>query len=127
MKSIFQCPADDGRKSSYGINAAVKGKRWSKIDPNEIIVADSDHFEFTFPDGLSKRHRNKAIAIKKNGQILKVDDKFVADSGVGDTDDEVTICHKPGKPSEKTLIIPESAMSGHLGHGDTIGACASGK
>ena len=127
MKSIFECPADDGRRPSYGINASVKGKRWSEIDPDEVIVADSDHFEFTFPEGLSKRHRNKAIAIKKNGKILKVDDKIVAGSGVGATDDEVTICHKPGTPAEKTLTIPESALSGHLGHGDTIGACASGK
>ena len=127
MKNIFQCPADDDGSPSYGINAAVKGKRWSEIDPDEVIVADSDHFEFTFPDGLSKRHQNKAIAINKDGQISKVDDRVVADRGVGATDDEVTICHKPGTPAEKTMTVSDSELSGHLGHGDTIGACPSGK
>ena len=35
----------------------------------------------------------------------------------------VTICHKPGTPAEKTMVVNESGLSGHLGHGDTIGAC----
>ena len=38
-------------------------------------------------------------------------------------DDAVTICHKPGTPAEKTLTLPPSAVGGHLGHGDTEGAC----
>ena len=39
---------------------------------------------------------------------------------------KVEICHKPGTRAEKTLMIPESALGGHLGHGDTVGACNSG-
>jgi len=35
----------------------------------------------------------------------------------------VTICHKPGTPAQKTLVIPFQALAGHLGHGDTIGSC----
>jgi hypothetical protein len=35
----------------------------------------------------------------------------------------VTICHKPGTPAEQTLELPEAAVSGHLGHGDVLGAC----
>lgn len=35
----------------------------------------------------------------------------------------VTICHKPGTPAEKTMTLPQSALSGHLGHGDTLGPC----
>ena len=35
----------------------------------------------------------------------------------------VTICHKPLTPAEKTLQVPESAVPGHLGHGDYEGAC----
>ena len=35
----------------------------------------------------------------------------------------ITICHKPGTPAEKTLVIPIQALAGHLGHGDTIGPC----
>ncbi|MGH7597876.1 MAG: TolB family protein [bacterium] len=36
---------------------------------------------------------------------------------------KVTICHKPGTPAQKTLVIPIQALKGHLGHGDTIGPC----
>ena len=35
----------------------------------------------------------------------------------------ITICHKPGTPAQKTLVLPESAIPGHLGHGDTLGLC----
>jgi hypothetical protein len=35
----------------------------------------------------------------------------------------VTICHKPGTPAEKTLVLPEAAVPGHLRHGDELGAC----
>ncbi|MCB8990693.1 MAG: FecR domain-containing protein, partial [Ardenticatenaceae bacterium] len=35
----------------------------------------------------------------------------------------VTICHKPGTPAEKTMTLPQSALDGHLGHGDTLGPC----
>jgi hypothetical protein len=35
----------------------------------------------------------------------------------------VTLCHKPGTPAEKTMELPDSALAGHLGHGDTTGAC----
>lgn len=33
--------------------------------------------------------------------------------------ERVTICHK----GEKTLVIPESALSGHFSHGDDRGPC----
>lgn len=36
---------------------------------------------------------------------------------------KVTICHKPGTPAQKTMVIPIEALAGHLGHGDTIGPC----
>lgn len=35
----------------------------------------------------------------------------------------VTICHKPGSPAEKTLNLPQSAIQGHLNHGDQLNAC----
>lgn len=35
----------------------------------------------------------------------------------------VTICHKPGTPAQKTMTLPQSALNGHLGHGDTMGPC----
>ena len=45
------------------------------------------------------------------------DDGSSADPG------DITICHKPGTLAEKTMVINPSALSGHLGHGDTQGAC----
>jgi hypothetical protein len=35
----------------------------------------------------------------------------------------ITICHKPGTPAEKTLVLPRPAAPGHLRHGDSLGAC----
>ena len=36
---------------------------------------------------------------------------------------KVTICHKPGTPAEKTMEVPQSAVDGHLRHGDHPGPC----
>jgi hypothetical protein len=35
----------------------------------------------------------------------------------------ITICHKPGTPAQKTLVLPASAGPGHLQHGDYEGVC----
>jgi hypothetical protein len=35
----------------------------------------------------------------------------------------ITICHKPGTPAEKTLVLPAAAVPGHLQHGDYEGPC----
>jgi hypothetical protein len=37
-------------------------------------------------------------------------------------DGKVTVCHKPGR-NQHTLTISRSALSAHLGHGDTLGFC----
>jgi hypothetical protein len=36
---------------------------------------------------------------------------------------KMTICHKPGTPAEKTLVVATPAVSAHLVHGDTLGPC----
>jgi hypothetical protein len=36
---------------------------------------------------------------------------------------KATVCHKPGTPAEKTLVVARSAVPGHLGHGDALGEC----
>jgi len=43
--------------------------------------------------------------------------------GKGKGHDKMTICHKPGTKAEKTMSVPESAVKGHLAHGDHLGAC----
>ncbi len=40
----------------------------------------------------------------------------------GEGGGSVTICHKPGK-NQQTMTVPQSALKGHLGHGDTLGGC----
>lgn len=40
--------------------------------------------------------------------------------------ESVTICHKIGTRSEKTLAIPTEDLAGHFGHGDGMGACIAG-
>ncbi len=39
------------------------------------------------------------------------------------SEEMITICHKPGTPAEQTMEVPQSAVAGHMGHGDTMGAC----
>jgi len=34
--------------------------------------------------------------------------------------DEVPVCHMPGTPAEKVLMLPSSAVEGHLDHGDYL-------
>jgi len=37
---------------------------------------------------------------------------------------QVTICHKPGTPAQKTLTLPYPAATSHVSaHGDTMGPC----
>lgn len=44
-------------------------------------------------------------------------------AGLSIPPEQVTICHKPTTPAEKTLTLPGTAIEGHLGHGDRLGAC----
>jgi hypothetical protein len=44
--------------------------------------------------------------------------------GNGNGGGQVTICHKPGTPAQRTMTVPQSALQAHLNHGDTLGACS---
>jgi hypothetical protein len=37
--------------------------------------------------------------------------------------DLVVICHRPVTPAQKTLFVSSNAVSAHMAHGDTPGAC----
>jgi prepilin-type N-terminal cleavage/methylation domain-containing protein len=129
-QAILRCPADSNGGVSYGINGSLAGEQWSEVDRNELLIADCENYTFFAFNELARRHNDKALAIKISGEIIEV--------GTGDTvnvveqaaetepagnKDYVTICHKPGTPAEKTMTVPTSALGGHLGHGDTMGAC----
>jgi hypothetical protein len=38
---------------------------------------------------------------------------------------KVTICHKPDTPDEETIEVSQSAVEGHLRHGDQLGTCSA--
>jgi len=42
---------------------------------------------------------------------------------VDDDEPKKVLCHQSGTPAEQTIEVPQSAVPGHLGHGDTVGAC----
>ena len=131
-EKIFHCPADPNGGTSYGINGNLVGKRWSDVGKDELGIADSDHYVFTNPDQLAKRHRNKAFAVKRKGVLAEVRDDRSSDGkskdgrskdGRSKDDGQITICHQRGTPSEQTLTITKDDLAEHVGHGDTIGAC----
>jgi hypothetical protein len=37
----------------------------------------------------------------------------------------VTICHKPGRPAQHTIVVDDDAVPAHLAHGDYIGPCGA--
>jgi type II secretory pathway pseudopilin PulG len=116
---IFHCPEDHNGGTSYAINADIAGKKWSEINADVVLIAESDSDTFSKLSDLQLRHegRKKALAITKIGRIIKLD--HIDSDGDGDDGDDVIIYHKE-KP---TKTKSGSALGAHWAHGDTIGAC----
>jgi len=121
-KKIFHCPADHNGGASYAINSQVQGKTWAEVGRDLILVADCDNYTFSTMDQLSKRHRHKALGIKKSAVLVEV----LEDETVEIEEDQVTICHKPGTSAQKTMTVSKSELDAHLAHGDYRGACGGG-
>jgi hypothetical protein len=64
------------------------------------------------PDHPSQNNAHHGKLLAETG-----DNGSIADPG------DITICHKPGTPAEKNMVIDPSSLSIHLGHGDYKGAC----
>lgn len=47
----------------------------------------------------------------------------IVSNNTGGTSGKTIICHKPGTAAQKTMSISNSAVPGHLGHGDYTGTC----
>jgi len=62
---------------------------------------------------------------KNSKDSSETDGKDSVKEGEKAADGKLTICHvTPGNPSNKhTLIVDESAVEAHMGHGDAMGAC----
>ena len=87
---IFECPEDHNGGASYALNAEIAGKKWSEINADVILIAESDSYTFNNTSDLQLRHesKTKALAIFKNGLIVKLDHPAVAgDDDDGDDDD----------------------------------------
>jgi hypothetical protein len=57
-------------------------------------------------------------------QIITITVIIIPSPELPDETGMVLICHKPDKKNGgKTMSLPRSALGGHLGHGDTLGAC----
>jgi len=67
------------------------------------------------------RHNNDTTTLRVRA-VLLAGAAMLALAGCAATpyaQDKVTICHK----NKKTLVLPQSAVSAHLGHGDVYGPC----
>jgi len=89
--------------------AAEKSKNVSKGQPAE------NKPDKTTPPGQAKPDKPG-----KTGEGVAPDDIPEPGENAGRM---VVICHKPGTPAEQTLVLPESAVAGHMRHGDTEGPC----
>lgn len=78
-------------------------------------------------DGLVRINNIRVVLLDTDIDVdIDIDTDDPIDEPVDDDGakpNSVSLCHKPGTPAEKTLVLPETASKGHLGHGDTLGAC----
>ena len=100
------------------------------IDVNgDIIVSDfGGSFNVPEPGSIIKVDpiTGAQTIISSGGLLIDPAGIFIVpQSTPTEDDDKITICHKPGTPAEKTLQVPESAVPGHLKHGDTLGECVA--
>ena len=61
------------------------------------------------------------VELKDFGGVLGSSDVYLVTNCV--IAERVDVCHKPGTSSQRTIEVAQSAVRGHLSHGDTLGAC----
>ena len=84
--------------------------------------------------GIPSGNIEQTETVTRNGlsYIVKTDIRYIDDPydgeapGTNQSEERVTICHKPGTTAESSLEISASALDAHVAHGDTTGACGSG-
>lgn len=97
-------------------------------DTNEDELLDTDEtWVYTCTQLISGTTTNKArvfVNDPNNPRENKAhDNAFFTVVMEGEAEESITICHQPGTKAEMTMVIPESAWSGHQGHGDYLGVC----
>lgn len=67
--------------------------------------------------------KNPYVELQVSAKAAENGNWYAVGGCPGGSDDDVVICHNPDGPNPMTMTVPESALGGHLGHGDTLGAC----
>lgn len=97
---------------------------WADGEPNDARGDENAlHFFPPFFGGGTRAPGTWNDQNEDNSANLGPEGAFDIGGYVVEFDCDVVICHKPGTPAAKTLVIPIQALAGHLGHGDTVGAC----
>ncbi len=117
---------------------------WIKFPQDKVLLGPGEKrvlpFTITLPADASPDEICGGIAVEKNDSTnsgpgmrlytrnaVRVFNNYVDGTCTGNKiEKKIQICHKEGEKS-KTITIPESALSGHLDHGDTRGACVTEK
>jgi prepilin-type N-terminal cleavage/methylation domain-containing protein len=107
-EKIFHCPSDPNGGISYGLNLNLAGKKCSEISGDVFMVADCDAHTFSSAEELTKRHRNKALLVRKDGRIAEVSDdravslaELAVEELIPTPTDDVTAANKPEKDAVK--------------------------
>lgn len=117
----------------YG-SYADNGRRWWANYAHELATLTLDDAVVVEGNLVPDSTISITICVGHDGTIVVVNiiviQVIVHDLPPGDEHDDdgdsggngrVTICHKGN-----TLTISQSGLNGHLGHGDTVGACRQG-
>jgi len=120
----------DNKINEFLLNAPVnrfvkfytvkEAKRLGIQSPDQIIQLAFDDFVV----GQTYLHEKESDLIR-DSIVLGSYEVDVPVPGSSAPDGTITICHKiPGTARTETLQVSESAIKGHLEHGDKIGSCS---
>ncbi|HSL31485.1 MAG TPA: DUF5666 domain-containing protein [Anaerolineales bacterium] len=101
----------------------VQFRGWPAIGLEEGVTIEN---ESSAPEQLSPGQSVLVVVCMAEGGGFLITKIIVLEGNVVDGfdgEEKVLICHKPGRNAGHTLRVRESAVTAHLAHGDTLGAC----
>ena len=149
----FILPRAEAQTALAGIEVCLQGECTTTDGSGAfmIILPDDDpggYYEITFKtnDGtmysaeINIKNNTitslKGVLLQENGQV-KITGVAITVAAPKDSEDEpsedeptedepvkkTVVCHKPGTPAQKNLVLPASAIPAHINHGDSEGGC----